>query len=250
MTAFDAELRGLAERLDLPEPIRTRTLLELRSDLEAMAAALESRGVAGEEARRRAVETLLPSAESVAELRRVHRPLYQRLVDRFSVRGRHRLERLLLALLAAVYVASGLSTLARLDLLATPSPFLWPVLLIAVLIGVAGAGKLFHLFVAGARSDSLRRGLRLLPLLGAAVLVVAFGGLTVDLYVVAGRLAAGMSVAPELLAWLRREAALLSLALLAASAAGLIWLVAAVRVARIEQARAAALGFIQRRRTP
>ncbi len=242
VAGFDEALRALAAELDLPEPVRSRTLLELRSDLESMAAELERRGVGAEAARERALSALLPGPGAVSELRQVHRPLYQRLVDRFSARGRHTLERGLLVVLAAVYVAAGGLTLARLDVLAFPSPNLWSVLTGGVLIGVVGVGKLFHLWVAGA-SGRLRRGLGLLLGLGAATLVAGFVGAVADFYTVAGALADGAPQLATLMPWLRREMVLLSIALLAASAAGVIWLVAAVWIARIEAMQAAALGF-------
>lgn len=249
MTSFDAALRRLAEEFDLPEPIRSRALLELRSDLEDMAAVLESRGVEPEEAGRRALEALLPTGATVAEWRAVHRPLYQRLVDRFSVRGRHRLERLLLAVLAAIYVVGGLAMLSTFDLLADPSGFLWPVLALSGLIVLVGGGVLFQLFVAGARGKALRRTLGLQLGLGAATLGLGFAGVATDLYGLAGRIRVDPThQVDELLAWLRRDTALFSVALLAASVAGLVWLVAAIRVAGTEQAEAAALGFSQPRK--
>ena len=247
MTSFDAELRGLAERFDLPEPVRSRALLELRSDLEDMAAALEARGLGAEEARRRALEALLPGREAEAEWGRVHRPLYQRLVDRFSARGRHRLERLLLAVVAATYLGGGVLALSGFDLLGSPSPWLWPVLALSGLMVLVGVTKLFQLFVAGAHGRArLHRGLGLLLGLAGATLLVAFAGVAVDLYAVAGRLQ-GEASSPmaEVLSWLRSEAVLLSVALVSASAGGLVWLAASVRIAAIEQAEAAALGFSQ-----
>lgn len=245
MISFDAELRRLAGELDLPEPVRSRALLELRSDLEDMAAALEAQGVGGEEARRRALEVLLPGREAVAEWRQVHRPFYQRLVDRFSDRRRHRLERLLLAVVGATYLAGGVVALAGFDLLASPSPWLWPVLALSAVTVLVGVAKLFQLFVVGAHGRArLRRGLGLLLGLAGATLVVAFAGVAADLYAVAGRLQADASgQLAELLTWLRSEAVLLSAALVSASGGGLIWLAASVRIATSEQAEAAALRF-------
>lgn len=247
MRAIDDAVRSVAAELDLPEPMRSRTLLELRGDLEAMVEALESRGVDAAAARRRALDALVPGPEALEALRRVHRPLYQRLVDRFSVAGRHRLERVLLVLLIAVYLAGGLATLGRFELLAWAAPSLWPVLIGAVAIGVLGVAKLFQLWVVGAHRH-LRRGLGLLLVLAGATLVAAFAGAVADFYGVADRLAGGAAQLPVLLPWLQREMVLLSTALLAASAAGLFWLVASIRVARIEQTEAAALGLTEPRR--
>ncbi len=247
MRGFEAELKAVAAELDLPEPVRSRTLLELRSDLEAMAAALRAEGIEEEEARTRALDVLLPSAEVGLELRGVHRPLYQRLADRFSEPGRRRAERLLLGLLALVALGSGLGALRGLDLVALRSPWLWVVLTVAVLVVTAGGSKLFQLFAMAPHGRArLRRGLPLLVALGVAALVVGFGGVVADLYGAAGRLgAAGGVQSPEVLAWLRRSSALMCAALLTAASAGLFWLLAAVRIAGIERLQAAALGFSQ-----
>ncbi len=245
MISFEAELRRLAGQFDLPEPVRSRALLELRSDLEDMAAALEAEGVGREEARRRALDALLPGEETVAEWRMVHRPLYQRWVDRFSVRGRHRFERVLLMVVGASYLGGGVAALAGFDLLVSASPWLWSVLGLSAVMALVGVAKLFQLYVAGAHGRGrLRRGLGVLLGLAGATLVVAFAGAAADLYVLAGRLQADASgQAAELLSWLRSEAVLLSAALVSASGGGLVWLAASVRIAVSEQAEAAALGF-------
>jgi hypothetical protein len=249
--SFDTELRELAMELELPEPVRSRVLLELRADLEAMTAALREEGFGQEEARDRAIGALLPSKDAVAELEHVHRPLYRRLVDRFSDAGRHRLERGLLAALVVAQGGGGLAALASFDLLRSPSPFLWPVLGLAILIMVVGVGKLFQLFVAGSHGmPRLRRGLPLLLFLAVTVLVSGFGGLVTDFYLVTGRVSANVGrTGVELLEWLRRDAAVLAVALFAAWAAGMFWLVAELRIARIAQTEAAALGLssIERR---
>lgn len=239
MIAFDAELRALARRLDLPEPVRSRTLLELRADLEDMATALRSEGMDEDEARRRSLAMLLPSPAAIAEIRALHRPLRDRLVDRWSARGRHRLEHGLLAVTATVALGGGLLLLGGLDLLASPSPWLWPVLGIAALVAGVGAAELHPPTRGGSRSWST-----VLPILGVAAIVVAVGGAIADAWSLAGRLAAAPDAAASgILVWLRRDAALLSVSLLVATAAGLVELRLAIRAARVTEAEAAALGL-------
>lgn len=242
---FDQQLRSFAAELELPEPRRSRFLLELRADLEDLARTLVAEGLGREEAHRRALEALLPSADAVAELEGLHRPLYRRLLDRFSEPARGRVERGLLVALSVLAVAVGMVGLSRFDLLADPSVFLWPILALAAAIAVTGGAKLFQLYVArGGGPERLRRGLSWLPALALVALVVGFGGAAVDLYLVAGRIAVDVSAqGRELLDWLRRDMALLASALLIASGAGLLWLVAAIRIARIETLEAEALGF-------
>lgn len=242
---FEPELRRLAGRLDLPEPARSRFLLELRSDLEDLASSLRAEGESPAGARAAALEALLPSAVALAELETLHRPLYRRLADRFSRPERHRLERLLLLGLTVAVLGGSLAALARFDLLIDPSGFLWPILGLAAAVAAAGGSQLFHLYVAGGGGPGeLRRGLPWLPALAALALAVGFGGAVVDLYLVAGRLAADASAqGRELLAWLRQDAAMLASSLIVASGAGLLWLIAVIRIARIERTEAEALGL-------
>ncbi len=246
MRGFGEELRDLAERLDLPQPMRSRILLELSADLADLASALEAEGVGRVEARRRALDVLFPSGEALRELERLHRPLYRRLVDRFSEPARHGLERALLTVLALMLGGFGAWLLAGAELLRDPTPFLWPVLVVGALVLGMGGGKLFQLYVKKDHDRArLGRGMWGLPVAGAAAAVLGFGGAVADLYVVAGAVAGSPDrAALELLRWLRQDMALLSVALLIVSAAGLLWLSSAVGIARVEQAEAMALGLL------
>lgn len=236
MSGFDRELCELAERLAMPQPVRSRILIELAADLEDLERSLRRRGASAEEARRRALATLLPRAEALAALERLHRPLYRRLVDRFSDPVRGRLERTLLVLFVAGLSALALAWLGRVELLADPSPFVWP--LLALGFGAAGvaAWKGFELFVKKAHEpERRRRGLWILPAAAVAGLVIGFGGAAFDLYALAGRLETDLSrQGVELIRWLRRDAATLAIGLLVSSISGLLWLVIAAGVARVD----------------
>jgi hypothetical protein len=248
MKGFEAEIRQVAEQLDLPQPVRSRILLELAADLEDLTSELRGRGVGEEEAHARALESLLPSSAALAELRGVHRPLYRRLVDRFSERARNRLERLLLAGISAVMVGIGIGALTRAHLLSSPSLFVWPLLVLAGLVVVLGSGKLLQLYVVKDHALArLRRGMFLLPVLACASASVGFIGLVLDFYATASAIEADVRLqAGLLLGWLRRDMAMLALALLVTVVAGLFWFVAAVRIAHIEQSEAEALGYVPR----
>lgn len=248
MRGFQAELRAVAEQLDLPQPVRSRILLELAADLEDLTAALLARGESEDEARRRALELLLPSGDAVEALRGVHRPLYQRLVDRFSERTRHRLERLLLAVVSVSVLGIGIGALTRVHLFTSPSPFLWPLLALAGLIVGVGLGTLLRLYVVKDHGlVHLRRGMFVLPVLACASASVGFIGLVLDFYVTAGAIEADVRLQPMLLlGWLRRDMPMLAVALLVMVVAGLFWFLAGLRIAHVEQAEAESLGYVRR----
>jgi len=245
MSGFEQELRRVAAAIELPHPARSRVLLELASDLEDMRVALLSEGLSEEEAHRRALEVLLPAPEAIADLRAVHRPLYQRLVDRFSERTRHRMERMLLAAVTMVLVMWSAVVVTQPGLRRSPSVFVWPLLGLAAAVAVVGLGKLFQLYVSRDHAPArLRRGMSLLPALAVASTAVGFTGAVLDLYAVTSAIEADVAHQGMLvLEWVRSDTVMLALALLVTVAAALLWFLAAVRIARIEQAEAEALGL-------
>ncbi|MGD2069121.1 MAG: hypothetical protein PVI57_10650 [Gemmatimonadota bacterium] len=240
MNGFDQELREIAAGLELPEPARSTILLELKGDLEDLSASLQASGIPEEEARSRAVATLLPDTDSLEALRSLHRPWWERLVERYSEPARNRLERLLLAVLVGVLLLGGGGTLARLDLMASPSGFLWPVLALGASGLALGVYKLLDLFVKqDHRPSRLGRGMFALPVVSAASVVLAFTGVVFDLYATAGRIEQDAAAATlHLLEWIRRDAVLLSVALMVAALAAVAWFLASVRIARIARAEA------------
>lgn len=238
MSQFSAELREMADRLSLPPSTRVRIVRELSADLEDLAAALERRGVAPEEARREAMRTLVPSAETLAELNACHRPLYERLVDRFSDPARNRLERTLFGVALVSLAALGVTALPHLELYREPTRWTW----LLSGLGVAGLGlalwTLFQLHVRRLLSAArLRRGLRWLPAIAATAVVGSLAAVVLDLYETAGILmGTGVDRPAVLLAWLQREMAVASLGLLVGALTLGLWLWLSAGIAQVARA--------------
>jgi hypothetical protein len=238
MSSFARELRRLAGRLDLPQPARADIVRELDDDLAALALELERRGLPRTAARRRAVETLLPASEALERLNAFHRPLYLRLVDRFSDPSRHRLERGLFGAALASLALLGTMALGGLELLGDPTPATFPLLALGLATVAVVPWKLFLLHIRR-DVDSVRvsRGLGWLLVIAIAAAVLVFAGLALDLYATTGQLTtAGGNTGALLLAWLRRDMAMASLGLLVGALALGSWLWLAAGVARIVRA--------------
>lgn len=246
MSAFARELHQLADRLHLPPSVRSRILLELAADLHDLETSLRRAGASVEDAHRRAVETLVPTADVLADLEGLHRPLYQRLVDRFSDPARHRLERAIMLLVGGGLVALGGVWLGREGIFTDSSAFLWPLLALGFATAVMGAWKSFELFVKKDRgSRLLRHGMWVLPVVAVAAVVIGLGGVALELYSLADQLATDRSrEGVELLRWLRRDTAMLSIGLLVSSIAGVLWLMISAGLARMEQSEAELLAGI------
>jgi hypothetical protein len=247
MSSYRSELRAVAEQLDLPHPMRARVILELASDLAGLEAELVASGVTPAQARDRAIQTLIPSAGPLRELRDIHRPLYRRLVDRFSDPVRHRLERLALALISVALCSIGLARLAGSGFLTDPAPLSALLLAVGLMVVVVSVWKTFALRVRREHElAGLRSGMWLLPAAATVSAVLALGGSAVDLYAVAGLLEADLTAqGMELVRWLRRDAGLLSAGLLVSSIALGLWLLIEAGIARVEQAEAEMMAGIE-----
>ena len=86
-------------RLDLPQPARSRVILEIAADLEDTSRMLMERGHSPEEAREQAIRRFEPRGDALREITTVHAAGLQRFLGRFSGAGRRRWERALLVLL-------------------------------------------------------------------------------------------------------------------------------------------------------
>lgn len=244
MRRFEAVLRRIGARLELPHPARSRVLHEIASDLEAAYGAYRTRGLDEEEAARRAERLLDPSWAALEALERVHAPLYRRWLARFSQRTRHRAERAVLVVLAVTVLAGGVAGLVGAEVLRDPSPFLWPVLGLGAAALALGVGKAFLLYVKRDHSPRrLRGGLSALLVLGSAILTVGAVGVVIDAYRLAGAVVGAVeSQVPLTLRWIRQDGTLLVVSLLLALALALVWFVCLRRAIAIEHAEAEIFG--------
>lgn len=240
MTRFDRVLRRAEEHLDLPEPVRSRVLLEVEADLEGLYRTYRDEGLTREEAARRAEEALGLSREAIDTLVELHAPLYRRLFERFASSARRRWERIVLALLIALTVAGGVSALVTGGLLRDSSPLIWAVLALASAGLWISVREFFRLDVKREhRGSDLGGSLPLLPPLCTAILLAGALGAGLELYGLAGTMAdAGGGSPGALLPGLGRATEVLTLSLLACAVLVPIAFALHRRVRRLERARA------------
>lgn len=241
--AFLPTLRRLDGELALPLPSRVDVLRELEADLEELTRSFVEQGQAIDDAHRMALETLVPDGRSLGELRRVHTPAYARLARRLGESRVRLIERSALAVATlGVMLFEGVA-LVRTGLGRDPSPFLWPVLGLSGLLFAAVVAKAFSLWVKKDHTR-VRAGIGAILALSGAVLAAGFGGALADLYVLAGILERMPEEAGVLvLRWVTRDAAVVSVAILASMAGGLTWFVLTQWLSAVESARAEALGL-------
>ncbi|NNF26536.1 MAG: hypothetical protein HKN73_04835, partial [Gemmatimonadetes bacterium] len=222
---------------------RLRILRELESDLEELSRRLEADGLDPVEARRRAIEALVPAGTVLRDLAAVHTPLYRRFTSHISDTRLRAIERSALAVTACAVVVAETLVLIRVDLLGQSSPFLWPVLALSGLLVAVVLTTAFQIWIKADPPEPRRPGLTPILLVGAAVLVVGIGGAFVDFI----RLAAALETMPDPTGQLQLTtfvsiSALLSVSLLVALGAGLSWFLLSQWLSFHAGARAQLLG--------
>jgi hypothetical protein len=243
MTRFKELLGRTAQKLDLPQPARSRVLLELAGDLEALFDLYVRRGVDETEAARRVEEKFAVSDDVLEQLTRLHRFALRRWLDRLSEQAQTRWERsILAALILFVIVVTG-PKLMTTTFIRDASGWIWVVAAIALMALALAAAKTYQLFLKGDhRPGHLRTGLPAIIFLGCASLFTGFFGLVLGLYRDLARMAAGMGPLPApMLDWLLGSIATMTASLMVAVLCAVVWFFLMSKVKRIEQAEAALL---------
>jgi len=189
MTRFNQTLRDAQARLTVPEPARSRIMLELRADMEDLYQEYVGRGMQEDEAETAVAETFDLTDDVLRDLVQVHDTPLERSLESLSLHVQSPWSRLLMTGLAlSVIVGSG-TFLIRPEVYRVASPVVWAMLpLLVAGVWIAG-GHAFRLFKAGRSwSPGLRTGLSRLLGLAVTVLVIAAGGLWIELYLSALRI--------------------------------------------------------------
>ena len=244
MNRFAGFLQEMNARLDLPQPTKSRILLELAADLEDLYQFHCREGLTASDAMQRTLEKFAFSDEALGQLAQVHTTPFRRFFDRLSLQAQSRWERwALIGVLIVILALTGPQFLST-RVFAQANPLAWPLV-------ASSAGALFialqRIYVLYIKRDHEVRGLRmgLMSLIGLAIfdLLVGVVGFFAKSTVILGPLLRGETLGPgpSLVAWLIQALALMSIALTTALLTALIWFSLVSKVAAIERAAAAHL---------
>jgi hypothetical protein len=238
MSRFNVFLHRTGERLALPKATRSLILVEIASDLEDLFQHYLHEGLSEEEAAAKAEEKVDMSDEALTELVRIHSEAHG-WSDRIVRRMQPLWERVAMNLIVLFFVAS-LALGAGIKLFEHYNAFLWPILVIFVVLTVVFIVQMAR-FSDHPSPRRLRESLATPLFLGAASLVVGFAGTGIEFYRTMMRMAGDPEHAAPLFAkFVLEGTATLAIALLVAIAAGIAWFFLAGRVARFEDAAAGA----------
>jgi hypothetical protein len=246
VTRFPEVLSSLQQELILPQPARSRILLEISDDLEGLYQHYLSEGLDEPTARRQALDELSLTPEALEELIEVHTSTYQRFLDGLSDRARSTWERGLLILLS-IFACFVVGATARSgSVFEHANVFVWPVLLCFVIGLVAGLQRAYVLFVRKAyAAREARRGLRIVLGMAAAQFVIGISGGWLDLFFASRAvIEAPDRIGQIMVSWMFGGTALMLISLGGCVVTALWWLVLAGRAAALADEEAYTLTHI------
>jgi hypothetical protein len=223
--------------------VRSRILLEIASDLEAVYEHFREDGLSEEAAQRQAIEHCDLSDEAVAELVDVHTSWYRRFLDRFSAQVQTRWERAVVILLLIFVAAVTAPLVVSVRVFEVASFAVWPVLGVTLAAVVMSLRKFYAAYVKQDHDTRrLRSGLSAILVLAGINLLIGLYGCWLALYRAARNAVAGTDQALILFTdWLLSSSAMLMVCFLTVVLIALLWFVLANKISRIEQAEAALL---------
>lgn len=237
MNRFSEVLKRARARLEIPEPSRTRVLLEMAADLEDSFQFYVSQGLTEAEAVQRAEEAFGTSEEALKHLARIHQSGMGGIADRVTGQVGRLWEKILLILLFAFEIWLAVRVLSDRSFFVYMSPFLWPIAALASSAFVFTIWKLIQIFSTSGRNiRKLREGLGVLLFCAGSSFAVAGCGF---LFHMQRFFRLNVERAPESLfmnfaGFMIQISSMMTIGLLTAILSALVWFLLAGLVARAE----------------
>lgn len=239
MKRFREKLLEIEGKLDLPQPEKSRILLEIGSDMEdAFEHLLEH--YSEEEAEREVMKRFDISDGALAELVSLHDTFFRKVLRRISAQANSRWERILLTVTIISVISYSGRELLSTEIFAGSSLFVWP---IAAASAVTLAASIYNFYRLYLKKDhyikTLRKGLPVLIASGGVTILIGFYGTLYEL----NRTMAKIIMDTEktmiyLMRWAMECSSMMIICLLSSIAAGLLWYIFMNKVGKIEIAEA------------
>ena len=257
MKPFHQILRKLSEKLDLPQPLKSRIILEIATDLQDLYRLYIDQGMSDQEALRLAQEKIELDDTNLSELIRIHRSPVKRWLNSISSQAKATWERLLMTLIIVVVLLGYSQALWMTPSLSNAGPFVWPILGIGFFILLLSLERFFRLYIVkDHRLGRIRKHLNAIACLsGSSILIGLLGyfigmikpeGQTMFLdykliILVSTDFPASEKVLSKTADWMIRSSLLIIVSMFVATAGAVLWFILERKARNIELAETAFL---------
>jgi len=243
MNRFSTLLKELNSKLDLPQPLKSKILIEVSEDLNDLYAHYIEKGFSKHEAIKMATEKINLTDETIAELVNIHKTTFHKWFQRLSERTRNRWEKVSLILILALLLFFTSGIIFSEEFFLQASVFMLPVIGLFICTLALSAIKFFKIYIQKDHNISrLRNKLPSILFLGGATLLVGFIGYFIDMYLTVSKIIAEFeNFLMHFVQWLVRSSAHLMITFVITIIIFVIWYIFYNKVLKIEEASAAHL---------
>ncbi len=254
MKQFVPLLKKINEKLDLPQPIKSKIILEMAADLSDLYETYCAKGLVAEEAKVKAEEMLDASEETLAELAKVHTTGFRKFLDRISMRTQVTWEKIMLVLIIIVIAVSSGKAILMNSFFHNGSNFIWPILFSLFGIIVLTITKYYQLYIKkDHRPKKLQSGMNLILYIGILNIIIGALGYTFEMLVSGGkgsmfiayfliiidtRSPEAFQLLIEITNALVKSSSIMMICILATITTALLWFGLMSKILKIEQAEA------------
>jgi hypothetical protein len=257
MNRFKTLLIQINQNLELPQPTKSRIILEIAADLDDAYQVYRDQGMSEAEAIESAKMKFDLDEQSLDELIHLHQSSFRRWFDHLSTTAQTWWERLILICLLAFVIISGGITTMRIPLVEQASPFIWIIFLLVIIALVVFLQKIYQFYLKKDHQLSkVKRGLPLLLFLSGMTLASCIWGYFWKLYTFKNYghiLETKMiyllhttddsfpNVFHNLIDWMITSSSFVMIGMISAIFIGFMWYYLTIKVSKIEEAEAAIL---------
>ncbi len=183
MKQFTPILKRINEKLNLPQPTKSRIILEIACDLEDAYNFYLDKGKSEEDAVKKSEEKFDLTDEALAELVTVHQTLLRKFLDRIAGQTQSLWERIILCLIFIIILALSAQTFIFTPFFLQTSKFVWPILGIFFSVIILSLPKFYNLYIKKDHQlAKLYNGLHSILFLGVINLSIGVFGYLKELY--------------------------------------------------------------------
>lgn len=253
MKEFKEILQSLNQQLELPQPTKSRILLEIYSDLTSAYRQFMDEGMEEGLAVNRAKETFGLSGDNIGLLTELHRPSLGRIIDQLTASSKLPLEKPILTILFSLIAFFIVQIILGGTFMQNASFFIYPLLSVFLIAFVLSGFKLYQLFIKQDHNPRrLRKGISLINTLIVLILFMGITGYSFETYWAAQKslylgpfffLTFFENVATLLTManWMMKTASLMIICLTTLLFSGLLWFILVNKIQKIEYEEASIL---------
>ena len=187
MNRFAPILKKINEKLELPQPTKSKIILEIAADLDDLFYFYRYKGMSETEAKQKAEEKVDISSKALRQLIQVHETGFRKFTNKLSEQAQSRGEQTILVLLLILIALFSMQAMVTTPFFTQASLFIWPITGLAFVSIMLSIVKYYNLYIKKDHTiKNIRKGLTAILILGGLCLYIGIVGYFIEIYASGG----------------------------------------------------------------